>query len=63
MHDIVIDTNVLITALRSRQGAAQQLLRMIGQGYFRLNISVALALEYESVCNANTYYPTGVRKI
>lgn len=57
MHNIVIDTNVLITALRSRRGASQKLLRMIGQGHFRLNISVALALEYEAVCKRKHLLP------
>ena len=49
MHDIVLDTNVLVAALRSRRGASNQLVRMIGQSNWRLNISVALALEYEDV--------------
>jgi putative PIN family toxin of toxin-antitoxin system len=56
--DIVIDTNVIVTALRSRHGAAQKLLRLIGQGHFRLNISVALALEYEAVCKRKHLLPT-----
>ena len=58
MRDVVIDTNVIVTALRSRRGIAQKLLRMIGQGHFRLNISVALALEYEAVCKRKHLLPT-----
>jgi putative PIN family toxin of toxin-antitoxin system len=49
MREIVLDTNVLIAALRSKRGASYQLVRSIGSGGFRLNISVALALEYEDV--------------
>jgi putative PIN family toxin of toxin-antitoxin system len=49
MQDVVIDTNVLVAALRSRRGASYQLVRLIGQGFWRVNISVALALEYEDV--------------
>jgi putative PIN family toxin of toxin-antitoxin system len=49
MHEVVLDTNVLVTALRSRRGASFQLIRLVGQGSFRLNVSVALALEYEEV--------------
>lgn len=49
MHEIVLDTNVLVAAFRSKRGASYQLVRSIGSGEFRLNISVALALEYEDV--------------
>jgi putative PIN family toxin of toxin-antitoxin system len=44
---IVIDTNVLVAALRSRRGASHKLLRFIDSGKFQVNISVPLALEYE----------------
>ncbi len=43
----VIDTNVLVAALRSRRGASFQLLNRIGSGEFRICLSVPLALEYE----------------
>ena len=49
MNNIVLDTNVVIAALRSMRGASNRLLRLIGDGRFRINISVALALEYEDV--------------
>lgn len=49
MHEVVLDTNVLVAALRSRRGASYRLIRLIGTGEFRPNISVALALEYEEV--------------
>lgn len=44
---IVIDTNVLISALRSRRGASYKLLSLIDTGKFEVNISVPLVLEYE----------------
>jgi predicted nucleic acid-binding protein len=44
MVEVVLDTNVVVTALKSRRGASNQLIRLVGQGFFRLNISVALAL-------------------
>jgi putative PIN family toxin of toxin-antitoxin system len=49
MHELVMDTNVLVAALRSRRGASYKMLSLIGTGIFRLNVSVALALEYEEV--------------
>jgi putative PIN family toxin of toxin-antitoxin system len=49
MPEIVIDTNVLIAALKSKRGASFRLLSAIGQGKFNINLSVPLFLEYEAV--------------
>lgn len=51
MHgvNIVIDTCVFISALRSRRGASFQLLSLVESGKFELELSVPLGLEYESV--------------
>ena len=48
-REIVLDTNVLVAAFRSKRGASYELVRSIGQADWRLNVSVALALEYEDV--------------
>ena len=48
-HQIVVDTNVFIAALRSRRGASYRLLTLIDSGKFHVNISVPLVLEYEDV--------------
>lgn len=49
-YQIVLDTNVLITALRSSLGASYKLLTLIGQtNKFEINLSVPLVLEYEEV--------------
>lgn len=45
---VVIDTNVLVAAVRSRQGASFQVLSRIGTGAFDLAVSVPLVLEYEA---------------
>lgn len=45
----MIDTNVIVAALRSRQGASFKLLSLIGTQRFEIHDSVALILEYESV--------------
>jgi len=44
---IVIDTNVIVAALRSRRGASQRLLRLVGTGAFEVNLSVPMVFEYE----------------
>ncbi len=46
---VVIDTNVIVSALRSQRGASALLLSMLGRGLFEMHISVPLALEYEDV--------------
>jgi len=47
--DIVIDTNVVIAALRSKKGASYKLLSLIGTNKFEIHDSVAIVLEYEDV--------------
>jgi len=46
---IIIDTNVLLSALRSQFGASFRLLSLVGDTRFQTNLSVALVLEYEDV--------------
>ena len=46
---IVVDTNVVLAALRSPHGASYQVLGLMGHGHFDIHISVPLILEYESV--------------
>jgi len=48
-HQIVADTNVFVSALRSQFGASYKLFSLIDNDVYQLNISVPLALEYESV--------------
>ena len=47
--NVVIDTNVLISALRSKQGASHKLLLLLAGDAFTPNVSVPLFVEYESV--------------
>lgn len=47
--NIVIDTNVVIAALRSQRGASAKLVSLIGTGLFEIHLSIPLVLEYEDV--------------
>ena len=47
--NVIIDTNVLISALRSKQGASHKLLLLLADDAFTPNVSVPLFVEYESV--------------
>lgn len=46
---LILDTSVLIAALRSSNGASHALLRLVGQGRFTIGLTAALVLEYEAV--------------
>lgn len=46
---LVLDTNVVVAALRSQAGASFWLVRAAIEGRIQIAISVALALEYEAV--------------
>ena len=45
---VVLDTNVLVSALRSRKGASSKVVNLIGKKLLQLSVSVPLVLEYES---------------
>jgi len=45
---VVLDTNVLVSAARSRRGASYRLLWQLPGGKFQLNLSPALLAEYEA---------------
>jgi len=44
----VLDSNVLVAALRSRRGASFELISQLRRGRFEIAISVPLAFEYEA---------------
>ena len=47
--DIVIDTNVLLSAIYSNKGASHKLISMIDSDKFTVNISTTLIYEYEEI--------------
>jgi putative PIN family toxin of toxin-antitoxin system len=49
MYQVVLDTNVLVAALRSRHGASYRLLNQLGDGRWHPNVTVPIVLEYEAV--------------
>jgi putative PIN family toxin of toxin-antitoxin system len=46
---IILDTNILVAAFRSRRGAANLLLDKLDDSRWQVNVSMALLLEYEDV--------------
>src|SRR5262245_46664083 len=47
---LTLDTNVVVSALRSSLGASYRIMELVGEGLFEIGITAALVLEYESVC-------------
>jgi len=48
MPNVVLDTSVLVSALRSRKGASFEIVAALGRGEFDISVSVSLLLEYEA---------------
>lgn len=48
-HLVVIDTNVVLSALQSKNGKSFRLISKMGRGLFNFAISVPLILEYEAI--------------
>jgi putative PIN family toxin of toxin-antitoxin system len=47
---VVLDTDVVVAAMRSPSGASAAILRAARHGHPTLLVSVGLALEYEAIC-------------
>ena len=48
---VVVDTDVIVAAMRSPNGASAAILRTARQGKITLLVSVPLATEYEATCS------------
>lgn len=46
---VILDTNVLVSALRSRRAPAFRLLSLVGTGRFEICLSIPMLFEYEDV--------------
>ena len=51
--NVVLDTNFIYTAMRSKKGTSYKLLKLIDRNIFKLQVSVPLILEYEDVLKRN----------
>ena len=58
---VVLDTDVIVAALRSPAGASAALLRAVRAGKLEIVINVPLAMEYEAVCRQGRHILHGVR--
>jgi predicted nucleic acid-binding protein len=58
---LVLDTNVVVSALRSSTGASHRLIQLVDQGLFEVGLTAPLVLEYEAVCKRLIASTTFVR--
>lgn len=49
MYNVIIDTNILVSALKSEMGAAYALISKLPSKKFQISISVPLYMEYQDV--------------
>jgi putative PIN family toxin of toxin-antitoxin system len=57
---VVLDTNVLVAAARSRRGASFELLSMLPSQRFETALSVALYTEWQAVLTRTEHLPPGI---
>jgi putative PIN family toxin of toxin-antitoxin system len=53
VYQLVIDTNVILSGLRSKWGASYKLLTLLNDPRLKINISTTLIFEYEQVLKRN----------
>lgn len=58
--NVVLDTLVLVAAMRSRHGASQQLLRRLPSPQFTPALSLALYMEWQAVLTRPEHLPAGI---
>lgn len=57
---IVLDTNVLVAATRSRRGASFELMSLLPDSRFQIALSVALYTEWQDVLSRPEHLPLGM---
>ena len=57
---IVLDTNVLVAATRSRRGASFELLSLLPDSRFQIALSVGLYTEWQDVLSRAAHLPPGM---
>ena len=60
---LVLDTDVIVAAIRSPAGASAAIIRSIRQGQATLLLSVPLALEYEAEEDPKTAVPRHIESL
>ena len=56
---MILDTDVIIAAIRSRTGASAEIVRRVLRGDLQIEASVAVVLEYEAVATRQEHLDAG----
>lgn len=56
---VILDTDVIIAAIRSDRGASAEIIRRVLRGELIAELSVAMALEYEAVATRQEHLDAG----
>jgi putative PIN family toxin of toxin-antitoxin system len=56
---MILDTDVIIAAIRSTKGASAEIIRRVLRGEIRIELTVAMALEYEAVASREEHLIAG----
>jgi putative PIN family toxin of toxin-antitoxin system len=56
---MILDTDVVIAAIRSTKGASAEIIRRVLRGEIRIELTVAMTLEYEAVATRNEHLVAG----
>jgi putative PIN family toxin of toxin-antitoxin system len=56
---MILDTDVIIAALRSSKGASAEIIRRVLRGEIQIELTVAITLEYEAVATREEHLRAG----
>ncbi len=56
---MILDTDVIIAAIRSTKGASAEIIRRVLRGEMHIELTVAMALEYEAVAMREEHLKAG----
>jgi predicted nucleic acid-binding protein len=56
---MILDTDVIIAAIRSSSGASAEIVRRVLRGEMHIELTVAIALEYEAVATRDAHLAAG----
>ena len=56
---MILDTDVIIAAIRSTKGASAEIIRRVLRGEMNIELTVAMALEYEAVATRDEHLIAG----
>jgi putative PIN family toxin of toxin-antitoxin system len=56
---VILDTDVIVSAIRSAKGASAEIVRRVLRGEIRTELTVAIALEYEAVATRTEHLAAG----